>query len=201
MPARRLRDGPGDARVEPVVEADLDQAVVLLRALRDAVDIGDSDAGGLLDEDVRAGGERGARRLRQLAVDGGDDDHVEILGQQLLERGTGLSAVLGRQQGRPLGDDVVAGDELVGPERLGALLSDEAASDYADAKADCACRAHEVSLAKAPPYSKSKLSSSAFASDIACRVSSGCNEYTSRNPPPPAPTSLPPTPPLERAIE
>jgi hypothetical protein len=128
----------------------------------------------------------------------GDHDDVWCEVQQPVDLGARDPAVFGRELRRPLGDGVHGSDELVVRADCGRTLEpDQTATDYSDPQPGTA--AHVYSLESAPTNSKSNTSSVAPAAAMAWRASAGLRAYTSKNPPPPAPTSFPPTTPLRRA--
>ena len=73
----------GDRRMEAMVEADLDDALVPAGGRRDRRHLGGAASGRLLDEDVLAGLDRRQRDLRLAVVHGGDDDGVDLGGDGL----------------------------------------------------------------------------------------------------------------------
>ena len=86
----RLRDRPGDAGMEPVVEADLHDAVACERGLGDSVDLGDADARGLLHEHVRAGMQRRAGRSPRAHCGSSRRRRGRAPSEQLFEGAAGL---------------------------------------------------------------------------------------------------------------
>src|SRR5262249_56834248 len=107
--------------------------------------------------------EPGDGLVGEPVVGHGDDEHVEVLRQQRVERGERQRA----QRAGGGGVDVVGADELVTVERLLALAADEAAPCEAHPQPV----AHWHSVPEQPPNSKSNSSSGAPARAMAMRVS------------------------------
>ena len=132
---------------------------------------------------------------RELIVDGSYDDDLGIHREQLVQRCARSGIVRLGKALRSAPIQVLTRNQIIiGGKRGRSLCPDRSTAD------DCHAKwAHAYSFAYAPSNSKSNASSDAPAAAIACLVSSGRGAYTSRTPPPPAPTSLPPITPLRRA--
>ena len=164
---------PRNTRVKAVIEPDLDSSTRLRGYASNSIYLRSANTGRLFHEHMRSGLQRRNRKLGELAVDCGHNDHVQLLGKEVLQADTGLAAIFGGQSVAPFVNNVEASHKSVATDGLRALVPNEATANYSDAQWRLIERSHENSLAEAPPYSKSKVSSWAPSSFIARRVSSG----------------------------
>ena len=170
----RLGDRAGDAGVEAVVEADLDEAPAPCpRRRRSASTSAAPTPGGLLDQHVGAGLER-ARRPRRRAGRGWTATITTSGARPAARRATGRTAP------RAAAASAVAARASTSKtptssscaERRGALAADQPAADDADAQP---LPRVTYSAPKHPWKSKSKRSSRRRRAAIAWRVSSGAS--------------------------
>ena len=108
-------------------------------------------------------------QVGQAVVGHGDDEDVEVLLEQRVQRRARARLVALGEGDRGVGVDVEAAAELVAIQRAGPLAADEAAAGNPDAQT----LGHWYSVPWQPPKSKSNWSSGASARVIARRVSSG----------------------------
>ena len=131
---RGLVDRPRRARMKAMVEAHLDPSTRGLGRAGDSIDVCDSNARGLLDEDVRGRFESATGLVRQPVVRHRDDDDVELVSQKLVGRAADRPAEsFGESPGR-VRVKIEAGDERVLAERSRALVADEPTADDPDTK-------------------------------------------------------------------
>jgi hypothetical protein len=188
--ARGAQGGQAHRHRKPgAVEIDLDGVQELLGRVVVRAPDGGEDAGCRDDAVQRAPDVVDGRVPRRLDGHVEHDAAVPVAGQVGQRR---LHRLLAAGGDDDLGARIGGGERDLAPDALRAAGDQDASTLQRHA-------AHWYSVPEQPPNSKSNSSSGASARAMARRVSAGLVAYTSRNPPPPAPTSFAPMQPDMRA--